>query len=1089
MSVRIVGIGASAGGLEALESFFAELPTGLGLAFVVVQHLSPDHESLSPAILQRVTHLRVVALREMTVPQPDHVYVRMPEVDVQVDKFALRTLPRSSAQAPHYRPIDDFFSSLAATRQEDAIAILLSGMGTDGSRGLQEIRARGGIVLVQHPDSARFDGMPRAALVDQAPDLLLPPGELARRLAGLVSGVDDPTTTEPGQPGPVELRQALLDRINEQSRIDFHRYRPGTIVRRIEKRMLAGQFGSLQEYVSHALGNEEELRELRQSFLIGVTRFFRDEAAFECVSREVLPVLFAQDPGRDVRIWVPACSTGEEVYSLAILIDDYLQTHQLSRTFKIFGSDVDRKAIVAAANGSYPDTIAANVPQPFLRRYFERTPQGYNVRKELKEHVLFAVQNLLEEPPFIRIDFLSCRNFLIYVNGEGQKRVLNNFYFSLNPAGVLMLGPSESLGSLQAAFSTIDRRWKIFRKRQGEKPGNSRPPLPVAAQPPRPPARVVPEAAEAAAPPDRKHPNPTDKIMDHYARYLSERYAPTTLFVDQQYNILYLNGDFNGVLRLPRFNAHLTLQTVVNDEARSLLTAGVDRVFATGKNGSYDRLNVSEHAAAPHFVKVRLSLQEFLQVDHPVVMIEFTPLAGEVDAGEEGGESRTEESYTADRQLREKVEVLEHELMRSEQRAQKLYNELEATNEELQSSNRELLASNEEMQSANEELQSVNEELYTVNNEFQRKNEELNNINNDVNNLMKSTQISTIFVDDQLRIRRFTPGIGQQFDLHVTDLGRPITSFSTPFEDLDIESLCRTILETNDRYDREIEDRHGNFYLLRMLPYITDQDRVAGVVITFVDINDLVHTRRRLTDMAQKYAAIFNNTEETIAILRENSRIEEINRSLGGREREALVGTYFSDLISAVEDKNRFNEGLRATFNGKGAGQLSLSIEDQSGQTLYLDLQLLPIVQDGREPDTGEVHQVVVLVHDVTHFEVERQESNAIIDQYKKTLSYLQQDAGLLNLNEQLILVNHMPTHQRAPEQYPQRYLSDFVRPEGLERFRQALARLRDGSPMEEVRYTEDELLDDAHPRRVLYRPVYINNRLRYISFEVVENI
>ncbi|THH42052.1 CheR family methyltransferase [Neolewinella litorea] len=1095
MSARIVGIGASAGGLEALESFFSELRSGLGLAYVVVQHLSPDHESYSTEILQRVTSLRVVPLLETTVPVPDHVYVRAPDLEVQVDKYALRTLPRPTDRSEYYRPIDDFFTTLATAHGEDAIAILLSGMGSDGSRGLLEVKDRGGMVMVQDAETARFEDMPRAALRDQLPDLVLPPDQLARRLAAFIQKTGSPNgnaSDEPERYSPTELRQALLDRVNESSRVDFNRYRPGTILRRIEKRILLSSFSSLREYVNFALGNEEELQLLRESFLIGVTRFFRDQEAFNSIRLDVLPELCAVAEDREVRIWVPACSTGEEVYTLAILMHDYLTTHGISRPFKIFGSDVDRRAIITAAEGVYSDHIAADVPPEWLQRYFVRSPQGYTVCQELKEHVLFAVQNLLDDPPFIRIDLLSCRNFLIYINGEDQQRILNNFYFSLNPTGVLMLGPSESLGSLQRAFTDINRRWKIYRKRQGEHARSAQRiqppqenPLPRGRQLPLTPYRLkdAPDGENSTAWPAAKL-GPT--IMDQFARFLSERYAPATLFVDQHYTILYLNGDFNGMLRLPRFNAHLTLQSVVNDEARNLLTAGVDRILRTGKSGAFERINVADSKSAPRYLRVRFSLQDVAQPESPVAMIEFLPAA--VEPEEVASHSSTEEVFTPDGQLREKIEVLENQLMLSEQRAQKLYNELEATNEELQSSNRELLASNEEMHSANEELQSVNEELYTVNAEFQRKNEELNNINNDVHNLMKSTQISTIFVDNQLRIRRFTPGMGQQFDLHVTDLGRPITSFSTPFDNLNIEELCHFVLQTNSRHDQEIEDRHGNFYLLRMLPYVTDQHRVEGVVITFVDINDLVTTRRRLTDMAQKYAAIFNNTEETIGIMRENSRIEEINRPLAGRSREDLVGIYFADLITEVEDKVKFSETLRATFNDQEIGQLSITISDPDDQLLYLKLQLLPIVKVGSRPEDNEVNQVMVMVQDITEFEVERRQSTAIIDQYKKTLSYLQQDAGLINLDEQLILVNHMPTHLRSPDQYPDRYLSDFIRPAGLERFRRALNRLKEGSPMEEIRFTEDELVDDAHPRRVLYRPVYISGRLRYISFEVVEN-
>ena len=1094
MSVRIIGIGASAGGLQALESFFSEIPAGLGVAFVVVQHLSMDHASSMSSILQRSTTLRVESLNKLTVPEPNTVYVKMPEVDVEVDSLTIRTTPRQSEPGGLYLPIDDFFFSLAKSRGEQAIAIVLSGMGTDGSRGLKEIKSRGGLVMVQHPDSAQFDGMPQAALRQHLADVVLPPAELASRLTMILRSntLLDDDNGDLEELNQSELVRALLDRIQKSSRIDFNRYRPATIMRRIEKRMLIRQFSDLYQYINFAIDDEEELLILRQSFLIGVTRFFRDQDAFDLLAKEVIPSLFEQSEDREVRIWVPACSTGEEAYSIAMLVQDYIDQHNPERKFKIFGSDVDRKSIIFAANGVYDDSIAADVPLSWLQRFFIREPPGYRVRPELKENILFAVQNLLEDPPFIRIDFLSCRNFLIYIIAEAQQRILANFHFSLNPSGCLMLGPSESLGGLQSAFNTIDRRWKVYRKRHGGKASAAKFVTPHIKDPAErygfgisivtPQLQRTGDLPSPSAGQDSKY-TVSLANMDYYARYLSERYAPATLFVNKQYEILYLNGDFSGMLHLPRFNAALTLHTMVSEDAESLLTAGVDRVLRTGSSGIYEKVNIAGSKQEPRYVRVRFSVNEFVQLDEPVAMLEFF----NIEDADSNDPTDGEEIYSVDRRLKDKIRKLEAELLSSEQRGQKLYNELEATNEELQSSNRELLASNEEMQSTNEELQSVNEELYTVNNEFQRKNEELNHINNDVNNLLKSTQISTIFVDNQLRIRRYTPGVGQQFDLHASDLGRPITSFSNPFEELDFEAVCRRVLATNVRHDEEIQDRKGNFYLLRLLPYLTEQEEVEGIVITFVDINDLVRTRRRLTDMANKYRAIFENTEETIVVMRENSRIEEINRELTGLESDLLVGKYFTDLVDTDQEKVRFNECLRTSFDKHEVASLELSLRSQLGSIIYTKLEIIPISEadEGKE-DENRVKQVMAIVHDITTLQEEREETSAMITKYADALFALQQDAGLLDLEDRMISVNHMRGHMHERGHYMNKNLSDFVTKQGMAKYREAVRRLKGGSLVEKVEFTLDDLTDDNQARTVLYRPVYLENKLTFISFETV---
>ncbi|MBB4078441.1 two-component system CheB/CheR fusion protein [Lewinella aquimaris] len=1092
MAVRIIGIGASAGGLQALESFFSELPAKLGVAFVVVQHLPLDHLSSMASILQRSSKMPVVPLKKNTLAEPDHIYVNQPKFEVTVSDMLWLT-PRDPVRNALYLPIDDFFFSLAESRKEEAIGIVLSGMGTDGSRGMKEIKARGGLVMVQHPDSAQFNGMPRSVVRQHIADVVLPPALLASRLTMILRQGRSVQleTTQLTDLNDAELLNTLLERIRVTTRIDFTHYRQTTILRRIEKRILITEAESLRAYITTTLENEEELQQLRQSFLIGVTRFFRDQEAFEILKNQIIPKLFEhKTTDEEVRVWVPSCSTGEEAYSVAILMQEYVDGNNLNVPYRIFGSDVDRNSIIFASQGIYDSTIAADLPAGYLQRYFSPTSSGYQVKTELKENILFAVQNLLDDPPFIRIDLLSCRNFLIYINSDIQQRILANFHFGLNPTGYLFLGPSESLGPMKSAFTSVNRRWKIYHKKVGGKTLSGETIAPVF-QPitinKTPQLGSQPKLKERSSlQPEQtaeQTPSKGKTTMDIYARYLSERYAPPTLFVDRNYDILYLNGDFNGILQMPRYNARLSLLTVMNDDAQKVITAGVDRVMKSKSNGSYEQVNIAGRDQPERLMKVRFGVQDFLEAGQEVATVEFVPVE-DVELPTKGDDG---EVYTVTNRLKEKIRELQTELLRSEQRAHKLYNELEATNEELQSSNRELLASNEEMQSTNEELQSVNEELYTVNNEFQRKNEELNDINNDVTNLMKSTQISTIFVDNDLRIRRFTPGIGQQFDLHTSDIGRPIAAFATPFNTLVIDQLCAQVLEDNTRIDQEIEDRNGNCYLLRILPYLTDRQEVAGVVITFVDINDLVRTRKRLTDMATKYEAIFHNTQEIIAIVKENSRIEDINLPMPGYSQEALLGIYFTDLIGSAQDKVRFSDSLRNTFDTARVNLVNIALKSDAGTDTKIEIELIPIGNfEGNSREEATVDQVMLIIHDITNVELERKQATQTIERYQRMMSNLHRAAGLINLeNERLVMVNNVQRFEDGKDNYLQRPLSEFLTTSGLARFRAALQRIKDGELQVLVEYPVDELRESDKVLQVIYRPVYLKDKLSLISFEV----
>ena len=1090
MATRIVGIGASAGGLEALEDFLKDLPGEIDAALVIVQHLSPNHESSMEEILQRATDMPVHSLNEDVELVSGAVYVKSPNRDVRVDGSGLRIIDRPTDQGHLYLPIDEFFFSLAAARGSEAIAIILSGMGTDGSRGVKDIKEAGGIVMVQAAASARFDGMPQATIRQRVTDIIGTPAELAERLALILQSeglfpeeaVDLATLTEG------EVVTQLLEYIRKTQRIDFTEYRRATILRRVEKRMLINQISELTDYVGFVMDNEAELQILRHSFLIGVTRFFRDREAFDIFQSQILPQLFSADePHREVRLWVPSCSTGEEVYSYAILLAEYLRENRLTNRFKIFGSDVDRHSITLASAGEYDATIAADVPRELLRRYFTPHPTGYSVTTEIKERILFAVQNLLIDPPFIRIDFLACRNFLIYISTQAQRGVIANFHFALQPDGFLFLGPSENLGELTNYFKYVHRRWKFFQKRPADKriinhrlgrlsPASKRTGIIDVGD-----VVLPPSTGKNSASPQRQT-SDGNQGMDYFSRYLADRYAPPTLFIDQNYTVIYLSGDFSDLLRLPRYNALMSLRTLVEEEVQDLLVSGVDRVLETGNSASLDRVNFKRRSGDPLPLRVRFSSVRIEAHEGPVAQLEFLPLP---DQQRSEPDDEALEHFVEVR-FREQIKQLEDQLHRSEQRAQKLYNELEATNEELQSSNRELLASNEEMQSTNEELQSVNEELYTVNAEFQRKNDELNNINNDVNNLLKSTQISTIFVDSDLSIRRFTPGVSQLFDLYNSDLGRPITAFATPFAGLNMAEICQEVLENNTRHDEEIHDRNGNHFLLRVLPYLTEEEMVEGVVITFVDIRDLIETRHQLTDLAHKYRAIFDYADEVIAIIRENSRILEINQSLVGVPEDSVIDTYLADYITSDEDKVRFSEALRSIFDAGSVQSLAITLGGENGETVYAQLEVIPIQQFDGESE-GSVEQAMVILHDITELTEQRRAADAIIAQYQMILANNSTGGGLIDMSGNLATLNDVGIFEDRTSEYLSKNLRAFLSPAAMNRYRLALQKIRSGAESATVFYPASELINDESDRTVCYRPVYDGDRLLFLSFELVD--
>lgn len=931
--MKIVGIGASAGGVEALGQFFQNLPNDTGAAYVVIQHLSPDFKSIMDELLARYTTMPVHIIKENELVQPNRVYLMPSNKSLVLQNSMLILQDRAPNEILHL-PIDRFFHSLADDQNENAVAIVLSGSGTDGSRGVKTIKENGGLVMVQSPQTSRFNGMPNAVIKLDIADSILPPDQLAKKLMQVLrlKLKFKQQFQNINENGARTSFERILFYAEKVSGIQFAFYREPTLIRRMEKRMVLKGYTSMEEYADLVSGDEHETQVLYKDFLISVTRFFRDVEACQELENKVIPNLFKNLQEDDLcRVWIPACSTGEEAYTIGILMMKYLEDNNLKADFKIFASDVNKKAIQIAANGVYPYSIAADIPVHLLHRYFRKEREAFVVKSILKEKILFAVQDVLQDPPFIRTNLISCRNFLIYLKPEAQRRVLSTFHFALQTGAYLMLGPSESIGDLRNVYDKINQRWNIFQKQDNA-------PMLYSNSNHDPPLNLYGKEPLFLKPAKRKRVMPAffDDENNPFSKYLLEQFTPICVFVNQNLDLIYSNGNIDNLFSIPRALASLNLHKMLNAEEALVFQNGVRKAYESDEAILYKDMVLSkrhqEFEADLRFHRIKLP-----GVSGALVMIEIQQLR----RVEEPQRLTVAEPLDKSALINEQIKKLETELRHKKREMQKLVGELESTNDELQASNRELMTSNEELQSTNEELQSVNEELYTVNTELQNKNEELTTANNDINNLMKSTEIGTIFLDNQLRIRKFTPAIRRQFDLITTDVGRPITAFSSTFDEVDLSQVSRQVFESLTPYERSVKDKKGNHYLLRILPYRTQEDTIRGLVVTFVTINDFVKTRERLAVLADQFWAIFHNSDDLIMIINEKGVIELVNNSLARHSANKIKMTSIFNYLPQKERSN-FRSKLSQVFDEKTKQHVRVEFPNGKKEASAYEFSIIP---------------------------------------------------------------------------------------------------------------------------------------------------
>ena len=848
----IVGIGASAGGLAAFEAFFAGMPAGEApaMAFVLVQHLAPDHKSLLAELIRRYTRMRVFEVEDGMRVLPGCAYIIPPGRDMAFVNGCLQLLEPAEPRGQRL-PIDFFFQSLAQDQHERAIGIVLSGTGSDGTLGVRAIKNEGGMVMAQSPASTEFDGMPRSAIATGLVDYQLAPAEMPAQLIAYTAHsfgrTQQPTFT------PTDQTEAALKKVfvllGASTGHDFSLYKPSTILRRIERRLAVNQIDDLDAYVRFLQRNSAEVAALFRDLLIGVTHFFRDSGAFEVLEKEVLPKIFAGlSPGSAIRVWSAACSTGEEAYSLAILLQEQMEALKQHFAVQIFASDIDSAAIAIARGGLYPATIAADLTAERLARFFVAEPGGnsYRIHKSIRDLLVFSEQDVIQDPPFSRLDLICCRNLLIYLGADLQKKVIPLFHYALKPGGFLFLGSSEGIGEFFDLFSVIDRKAKIY-QRQESFAGPQRAALS------RYPSLFPSHDLTAQRPPSRLPATAQKNLRELTEETLLRHLAPAAVLVDSKGDLLYVHGRTGLFLEpAPGEAGSSNILKMAREGLRTHLSAALHQAASSGEVAYCRDQRVKTNG---HFATVNLQV---VPIDHPVLpppaalFLVIFEAETETAAADPAAALSTASPVATVPDAEARIAALQEELRaqgeflsRANQELESSSEELRSANEEMQSINEELQSTNEELETSKEELQSVNEELATVNSELQAKVADLSRANNDMNNLLAGTGIATVFVDFALRILRFTPAASELINLIPSDVGRPVGHIVSNLVGYDtLVTDVQSVLDSLAPKEVEVESKGRRIFKMRIVPYRTLDHVIEGAVVTFLDITEIRQGQR-----------------------------------------------------------------------------------------------------------------------------------------------------------------------------------------------------------------------------------------------------
>jgi two-component system, chemotaxis family, CheB/CheR fusion protein len=961
----VVGIGASAGGLAAFEAFFSGMPADVdpGMVFVLVQHLAPDHKSILTDLIRRYTRMQVFEVEDGMTVQPNCAYIIPPNRDMA---FLQGTLQLLEPVAPRGQrmPIDFFFRSLAQDQHERAIGVVLSGTGSDGTIGIRAIKGEGGMVMVQNPESTEYDGMPRSAIATGLVDYELPPAEMAAQLIAYTNHAFGKLPQPAAPPTKTEnTLKKIFVLLRAQTGHDFSQYKPSTIQRRIERRMAVQQIETMDSYVKFMQQAPEEVDALFRDMLIGVTNFFRDPEAFSAIEEQIIPNLFAGKPDdATIRVWVPGCSTGEEAYSLAILLSERQVALKKNLTLQIFATDIDSRAIAEARAGIYPASIVTDLTPERLARFFALEPgeSAYRIHKSIRDMLVFSEQSVIKDPPFSRLDLISCRNLLIYLDGDLQRKLIPLFHYALNPGGYLFMGTSETVGEFGDLFATRERKQKIYLRKEdllgARRPGLGRflPPMTAIDM-------ALPHAASGKKASREKLP-----LRELTEQTLLQQVALVAALVNGQGDILYLHGRTgmylepapgesgpNNILKMAREGLRRDLTTALHKAAQTreiVLCPGV-RVKT---NGDFTSVNLIIRPVAAPLTSSELPLF-LVMLEQAKVSVAHAP-AEKPSPVEPAGE----EADTRIAALKQELQAKEEYLQAANEELETANEELKSSNEEMQSVNEELQSTNEELETSKEELQSVNEELATVNTELQTKVADLSRANNDMNNLLAGTGIATVFVDHRLRLLRFTPAATRIINLIQSDIGRfvgHIVSNLSDYEGLTVD--IKTVLDSLIPKELDVQSAEGRWYTMRIQPYRTMDNVIEGAVLTFVDISESRRLQEELRVNAERLRIALSAASISLSNQDLDLHYTWIHPAMPGFAADSVIGKTDADFLPQEEAAKLTTIKQQVLASGQGVRKSFLAT--LAGKPAVYDLTIEPM----RDND-GAVVGITCAALDVT---------------------------------------------------------------------------------------------------------------------------